>query len=112
MSEGVSTVVTEIEKKFDELSDITNKVALINSDYGGDIDEAIIKMKEFSDVLRSWDIFSMSPKHILYYLSHMSFHREIIADIVSEARFQIPEDRRGFLKNACKLSPRHFCLAF
>ena len=40
----------------------------------------------------------MSPKHILYYLSHMSFHREIIADIVSEARFQIPEDRRGFLK--------------
>ena len=47
MSEGVSTVVTEIEKKFDELSDITNKVALINSDYGGDIDKAITKMKEF-----------------------------------------------------------------
>ena len=98
MSSGVPTVAAEIEKKFDELSNITNQIALINSDYEGDIDDAILEMRNSTELLKSWDVSSMSSEHRLYYLSHMSFHREIIADIISEARFQLPEDRRHHLK--------------
>lgn len=98
MSGNSSAVTVEIEKKFDELSDITNKIALINSDWEGNIDDAILEMKNSIASLKSWKISSMSSEHRLYYLSHMSFHREIIADIISEARFHLPDDRRPHLK--------------
>ena len=112
MSNSTSTVAVEIEKSFDGLSDITNQVALINSDYEGDIDGAILDMKNSMNLLKSWGTSLMSSEHRLYYLSHMSFHREIIADIISEARFRLAEESRHHLKALVRLSSRALWLAF
>jgi hypothetical protein len=44
------------------------------------------------------DLESMDIQALNYFLSHLSFHREIIADIISEARQLLIEERREYLK--------------
>ena len=91
---------SDIETKFSELSDITNQVALINSAYEEEevFEAAIEKMEVFIKELHNWNMEEMSPTHRQYYLSHMSFHREIIAEIIADARALLIEERREYLR--------------
>ncbi len=98
MSQSIATTVTEIEKKFDVIGDITNQVALVNNIHESDVGESIETMKQLIAKLQEYDLEAMSVDHRQYYLSHMSFHREIVADIITEARSLLIEERRHHLK--------------
>ena len=95
---NTTTTTATIEQKFDELSSITDQLALINSVCESNIDFPIEEMKVFVAELQQWDLNKMPIEDKRYYLSHMSFHREIIADIIAEARSLLIEDRRQYLR--------------
>lgn len=88
----------EIDQRFDELSDMTDRVALMNSRYDSDLDAAFTEMENFIRESKTWDIEMMSPEHRQVYMSHLSFHREIVAEIIREARDLLLNDRRNYLK--------------
>ena len=48
--------------------------------------------------LKSWELSDMSTEQKQFYLSHMSFHREIIADIITEARSLLIDKYRKHVK--------------
>ena len=96
--EQTITTLDELELYFNTLSEITDRVAMINSEYQTDLESAVYDLENFM----SADVFhSVSDKEqnfIQSFLSHMSFHREIIADIITEARQLLIEERREFLR--------------
>lgn len=87
-----------LEEYFSGLSEITDRVAMINSEYQTDIASALDDLLNFI----SWDDFNqidkMDQTGVQSFLSHMSFHREIIADIINEARQLLMEERRESLR--------------
>lgn len=88
----------DVELKFNILSDITDQVALVNSVYESDIDHAIDQMTGFVQDAMGWDLDVMTEEARQFYLSHMSFHREIVAEIIAEARQLLMDDRREQVK--------------
>ncbi len=88
----------EIDTHFNQLTDITDQVALVNSSYDSDLEESFDRMEKFIKDAMGWDLQELTPRALKTYLSHMSFHREIVAEIISEARRQLMEGRRGYLK--------------
>ena len=97
MGSRTSTAVI-IEKKFDDLSNITDQVALMNSVHGGDVELPIKEMGTLIAELKEWNLDKLSVEDRRSYLSHMSFHREIIAAIIDEARSLVIERYRQHLK--------------
>ncbi len=87
-----------LDQKFNELSNITDQVALMNSPYDTNLDEAFAAMEGLVEESRSWDLEGMTPEARRVFLSHMSFHREIVAEIIVEARRLLIEERRPYLK--------------
>ncbi len=92
------TTVEALEKSFNYLQDITDQVAQMNSRYDSDLEAAFQSMTGFTIEARRWDLDSMNPQIRRTYLSHMSFHREIVAEIIAEARRQLIDERRDLLK--------------
>jgi hypothetical protein len=90
--------IESLDKNFNKLSEITDRVALINSPYESQLDQAICEMENFIENIYNWDFINLSPEVMRSLLSHLSFHREIVSDIISEARQQLVEERREFLK--------------
>ena len=88
----------QMDEKFNELSNITDQVALMNSPYDTDLDAGFGAMEALVEESRTWDLDAMSPESRRVYLSHMSFHREIVAEIIVEARRRLIEERRPYLK--------------
>jgi len=73
-------------------------VALINSDYESDLEGAVSSMEASMKAIMGWDLAGLAGEEKRMFLSHLSFHREIVADIISEARSQLVEARREYLK--------------
>lgn len=90
--------IEELDTTFNELSDITDCVALINSPYDSDLESAFEAMEGFMRKAMSWNLDEAGEELLRVYLSHMSFHREIVAEIIAEARNLLMEDRRTYLK--------------
>lgn len=90
--------VETLEKRFNILQDITDQVALINSPYDSDLEGSFQTMEGFTVEARGWDLDTMEPEILRVYMSHMSFHREIVAEIIAEARRQLMDDRRDLVK--------------
>ena len=88
----------EVEARFDVLSDITDRVALMNSVYESDLEGAFHEMESFIGGARTWDLEAMEEAARKFYLSHMSFHREIVAEIIAEARQVLLDERRPYVK--------------
>ncbi len=88
----------EVEKRFEILSDITDQVSQVNSLYETDLDAAFEGMERFTSDARTWDLATMHDDARKFYLSHMSFHREIVADIIAEGRRILLDERRPYLK--------------
>ena len=94
---GLKTL-QEVEVRFDTLSDITDRVALVNSVYDSKLEEAFQEMEDFVEDAQGWDLSIMDDDALRFYLSHMSFHREIVAEIINEARQVLLDDRRPYVK--------------
>ncbi len=88
----------ELETHFNKLTEITDRVALMNSVYDSDLESAFSAMEAFIEDAIRWDLSTLDSDVLRAYLSYMSFHREIVADIVSEARRLLMENRRQYLK--------------
>jgi hypothetical protein len=98
MNADTCMTLQEVESRFDALSDITDQVALVNSVYESDLDQAFHEMESFIGGARTWDLDNMEEAARKFYLSHMSFHREIVAEIIAEARQVLLDDRRAYVK--------------
>ena len=96
-----------IDQRFDDLSNITDQVAHMNSHYDTDLDLAFAEMEGFIADSMTWNLEEMTSELRLSYMSHMSFHREIVAEIIREARDLLLEDRRHYLKRLVAYH-RHF----
>ncbi len=92
------TTVKDVEVEFDKLSNITDRVALMNSEYEAELEPAFREMENFIANARQWDISDLLPEVRQFYLSSISFHREIVAEILAEARSLLMENRRHYLK--------------
>ncbi len=88
----------DVEGRFVGLSDITDSVAQVNLPYESDLDGAFQAMESFIATARGWDLGPMDAAARRCYLSHMSFHREIVAEIIAEARRVLLDDRRHYVK--------------
>jgi hypothetical protein len=87
-----------LERFFAVLRDITDRVALMNSPYPSDLDRAFSQLEEFMAGCVRLNIEKMSEAVRLFHISHLTFHREIIADIIAEARNLLLDDRRPYLQ--------------
>ncbi len=88
----------DIEKLFSILREITDKIALMNSFYPSDLETAFLRLEEFWKGISSID-FEQIPNTLRpLCISHLTFHRESIFDIIKEARSLLIEERREFLK--------------
>lgn len=90
--------ITQLDDSFNELSDLTDQVALMNTPYDLDLEAAFGAMEGLVKEVMSWDLDGLSAELRRAYLSHMSFHREIVAEIITEARRQLIEERRPYVK--------------
>lgn len=88
----------EIERFFSILREITDKVALMNSPYPSELELAFTRLEEFWNGLKKINLDLLSGEIRLLYISHLTFHRETVADIIREARELLIEERRTFLK--------------
>ncbi len=88
----------QVEKLFAILREITDKVAKVNSHYPSDLDIAFQRLEEFWDGISRLDFMNLPQDLRLLFISHLTFHRETIADIIAEARSLLMEERRNFLK--------------
>jgi hypothetical protein len=88
----------EIERFFSVLREITDKVALMNSPYPSELELAFLRLEEFWSGLSTIDLGLIPGDVRLLFISHLTFHRETVADIITEARELLMEDRRTFLK--------------
>ncbi len=88
----------DLEQEFSRLSEITDRIALMNSDYDSDLETAFRDLETFSQEVMTWNLDAMESHVVQFYLSHMSFHREIVSDIIDEARTLLIEERRSYLK--------------
>lgn len=89
---------TQLDMRFGRLSEITDRLAQINTIYDTDVDRAFDEMEEFTKEVMTWDPGTMGADSLRSFLSHMSFHREVVADIIAEARRLLLPERRESLK--------------
>lgn len=92
------TALHAVEEHFDVLSNITDQVAQINSIYETDIEGNLAAMENFIADARTWNLAALESDARQFYLSHMSFHREIVAEIIAEARQVLIDERRPYVK--------------
>jgi len=89
---------TDVEKHFSTLAEITDQVALLNSTYDSDLESAFIALESYLKKISVFDFDSLDERSQQEFLSHISFHRESVADIIAEARQLLLEERRDYLK--------------
>lgn len=88
----------DVEKIFSILREITDRVARINSQYPSELDLAFKRLEEFWTGLSKINFETIQNSIRPLFISHLTFHRESIADIIQEARSLLMEERREFLK--------------
>lgn len=98
VEKGQPTTLKEVETHFDELSDLTDLVAQVNSIYESDIEGNMQKMEDFIHNAMKWDVNILEPDAKLFYISHMSFHREIVSEVIADARQVLIDERRPYVK--------------
>lgn len=95
----IKTVSREsLDRFFTVLRDITDRVALINSPYPSDIERAFVQLEEFMSGCKQLNLEDMKPVAFKFHLSHLTFHRETVADIIAEARELLIDERRPYLQ--------------
>jgi len=88
----------ELELFFNQLTDHTDKVSLVNSVYESDLDSAFQLMEGSIDEVMQWDITGLDAVMKRTLLSYLTFHRETVWEIIQEARALLMADRREYVK--------------
>ena len=95
----------KLEESFNRLTEYTDQVALINTVYVAEnISRVIDGMESYLQEIFRWDLSHFGPEVFKNYLSHMTFHREIVANIIADARELLMQgqdhiqDRRTYIK--------------
>lgn len=88
----------ELDYIFNRLTGITDRIAQMNSIYEIDLDSAFKDLAEHSVVVQNIADQNLASDSRRAYLSHLTFHREIVADIISEARRLLMENRRVYVR--------------
>ncbi len=86
MPRDFPVTIAALEEKFSKLSDLTDQIARMNVSEEVKPDSFIEELTFFLDRLREWNIGAMPFPVRKSCLSHMSFHREVVADIITETR--------------------------
>ena len=113
-NQGHHLTFQSLEEKFQKLTEVTDRVALINSEYDSDIETSIITLLSVIEEVKNMiiDIEKNSDeRHSKCYFSHLSFHREVMAEIISEARILLISERREYLKRLVSYY-KSFCFWF
>ena len=99
--------LNELEQKFSYLDDIMERVATINGVSSGDLQLAIDELNAFGNSIFRWD-FKQLPDNLLNpCLNHLTYHREILANLIYETRLSIEEERRELFKRIVAYSKRY-----
>lgn len=101
-AQPVSVDIDELEKVFATLTEVTDRVSLMNSVYDSDLDQAFSDLDRFTNEIADWNYDDIPEESRSYFMSHLTFHREIIADIIQEARSLLYDERRPYLKKLVK----------
>ncbi|MEM7181357.1 MAG: PLU-1-like domain protein [Spirochaetota bacterium] len=94
----------ELESYFQQLTDITDNVALINTPYGGDHDFDFQQMEDFYQDIISKEWEDTDKEYYNLFTSHYTFHVKIIEEIVKEAREILDPEKRPYLKKLVSYS--------
>lgn len=88
----------ELEQYFQELTDITDGIAVMNTPYDGDFDGQIQEMRDFfADVsAREWE--AAEAEYFKLFASHFTFHVKIVEEVINEAREILDPERKPQVK--------------
>lgn len=75
-----------LEKFFQGLTDITDKIAIMNSHYESDPDSDISVMMEYYQNILSIKWEESQKEYFELFTSHFTFHLKIVEEIIKEAR--------------------------
>lgn len=88
----------EFELYFNRVTDYTDKVSLVNSVYESDLETAFAAMEEAVEEVMKWELTGLDAGIRRILLSHLTFHRETVWEIIQEARSLLISDRREYVK--------------
>ncbi len=88
----------ELESYFQQLTDITDNIATINTPYGLDHDKDFKDMESFYENLLTVNWVEADYGYYDLFTSYFTFHIKIIEEIIKEAREILDPDKRLYLK--------------
>ncbi|MCB1179765.1 MAG: PLU-1-like domain protein [Leptospiraceae bacterium] len=88
----------ELESYFQNLTDITDNVAVINTHYEADHDSDFNALEDFFEdlVTKPWE--QSDDKYYQLFTSYFTFHVKIVEEIIREAREILNPEKREYLK--------------
>ena len=88
----------DLEKFFQELIDLTDSIAIMNTQYDSDPKSDIEKMLEHYNTIMStpWD--ESEKGYFELFSSHFTFHLKIVEEIIKEAREILKPENREYVK--------------
>lgn len=96
--EEIKVEYPELESYFQGLTDITDKIATMNTHFDATPGEDIQKMLEFYESLKQIPWEYSEKQYFELFCSYFSFHLKIVEDIIMEARSILNPEHRPFVK--------------
>ena len=90
--------IPELESYFQELTDITDNIAVINTHYDADHDGDFVQMEAFYQDMISYSWETADGEQYNLFTSYFTFHVKIIEEIIKEAREILNPEKRDYLK--------------
>lgn len=88
-----------LESYFQELTDITDQIAMMNHHFDAKPGENIEKMLSFTENLRSLEWESKEKEYYELFSSYYTFHLKIVEEIIAESREEWQEENKTHVKN-------------
>ncbi len=88
----------DLEPYFQTLTDITDNIALINTQYEADHEKDFKHLADFFEKLKAIPWENSDEKYFKLFSSYFTFHGKIIEEIIREAREILNPDKRLYLK--------------
>ncbi|MCE9499055.1 MAG: PLU-1-like domain protein [Leptospira sp.] len=90
--------IPELESFFQELTDITDNIAIINTHYDADHDSDFAQLEAFYQEMISHPWETADGEYYNLFTSYFTFHVKIIEEIIMEAREILNPEKRDYLK--------------
>lgn len=99
----------ELDTRFGHLTDITDRISLLNSPYESDLQGSFHDLFEFLQELQAVPVADLDNNVRRHFLAHLTFHREMVSDIIEEARSLLMDERREYLKRLVEYRKQVAC---